>query len=93
MPLKQPMNTGMKDGKLVIDMAEADALWNGLSQDQQFEAMCIMFQPLLDSATAMKQALENIRELNMTGTDDDGHRWSHSDLIEQEIVAALPAST
>lgn len=45
MPLKQPMNTGMKDGKLVIDMAEADAIWNGLSQDQQFEAMCIMFQP------------------------------------------------
>ena len=34
-------------------------------------------------------ALGKIRELNMTGTDEDGHRWAHSDLIEQEIVCAL----
>lgn len=89
MPLKQPMNTVMKDGKLVIDVAEADALWNGLSQEQQFEAMCIMLQPLLDRATAMKRALEAIRKLNMMPPDENGHRWANSDLIEQEIVAAL----
>jgi hypothetical protein len=93
MPLKQPMNTGIKDGKLVIDMAEADELWNGLSKDQQYEAMCLMFQPLLESATLMKRALEAIRELNMMQPDENGQRWANSDLIEQEIVAALPASS
>jgi hypothetical protein len=38
---------------------------------------------------AMVEALGNIREMNMTGEDENGHRWAHSDLIEQEIVAAL----
>ena len=47
---------------------------------------------LLDRATAMQRALRNIRELNMTQPDENGHRWSNSELIEQEIVAALPAS-
>jgi hypothetical protein len=37
---------------------------------------------------ALTVALDNIRELNMTGRDENGHRWAHSDLIEQEIVAA-----
>ena len=40
---------------------------------------------------ALEAALENIRELNMTATDEDGHRWANSDLIEQEIVAAFAA--
>lgn len=31
----------------------------------------------------LEEALKNIRELNMEG------QWAHSDLIEQEIVAAL----
>ena len=56
------MNTGMKDGKIVIDMAEADAIWNSLTMEQQFESMCIMFDPLLAKATAMKAALETIME-------------------------------
>jgi hypothetical protein len=34
-------------------------------------------------------ALNNIRELNMTGADENGQRWAHSDLIEHEIFAAL----
>jgi hypothetical protein len=38
---------------------------------------------------ALIKALENIRELNMTGEDEHGQRWAHSDLIEQEIVFAL----
>lgn len=92
MPIKQPMNTGIKDGKLVIEMAEADELWNSLSMEQQYEAMCIMFEPIMIRATAMQRALQNIRELNMTQPDENGHRWSNSDLIEQEIVAALAAS-
>ncbi|MEX5515687.1 hypothetical protein [Pseudophaeobacter sp. 1A09344] len=62
MPIKQPMNSGIKDGKLVIDMAEADELWNSMSMEQQYEAMCIMFQPLLDRATAMQRALQQLKE-------------------------------
>ena len=35
------------------------------------------------------ESLRNIRELNMTAEDKNGHQWANSDLIEQEIVAAL----
>lgn len=35
------------------------------------------------------ERLRNIRELNMTAEDENGHRWANSDLIEQEIVAVL----
>jgi|GEM_PF-3839520 len=56
------MNTGMKDGKLVIDMAEADALWNAMTMEQQYEAMCIMFDPILEKATKMQRALTSIKE-------------------------------
>lgn len=38
---------------------------------------------------AAREALAAIRELNMSGVDAHGHRWANSDLIEQEIVAAL----
>lgn len=43
----------------------------------------------------MRKALREIRELNMTGADENGHRWANSDLIEQEIVfsGALIAPT
>ena len=63
MPLKKPMNTGMRDGKLIIDMAEADDLWNSLTMEQQYEAMCIMFDPLLDQAIAMKRALQPFNKM------------------------------
>lgn len=33
--------------------------------------------------------LRNIRELNITAEDENGHQWANSDLIEQEIVAVL----
>lgn len=42
---------------------------------------------------AAREALNNIRELNMSGVDDAGHRWANSDLIEQEIVTALSLDT
>lgn len=43
----------------------------------------------------LREALREIRELNMTGADENGHRWANSDLIEQEIVfsGALLAPT
>ncbi|AUR12899.1 hypothetical protein PhaeoP48_02937 [Phaeobacter inhibens] len=93
MPLKQPMNSGIKDGKLVIDMAEADELWNGLSMDQQYEAMCIMFQPLLDQATAMKAACEKVLPLiEAAGREEvtDNRDW---DEAEAMIRAAIGQST
>jgi len=62
MPLTKPMNAGIKNGRLVIDMAEADALWKGLTQEQQYEAMCIMFEPIMDTATKMKRALIDVVE-------------------------------
>ena len=35
------------------------------------------------------ERLRNIRELNMTAEDENGHQWANSDRIEQEIVAAM----
>ena len=37
------------------------------------------------------EALENIRELNLTAEDENGHKWANSDLIDQEIVFGLIA--
>jgi hypothetical protein len=51
-----------EEGTLVIDMAEADAFWNSLNEKQQYNAMCIMFDPLLAKATLMREALEEIAE-------------------------------
>jgi len=36
-----------------------------------------------------KEALTEIRELNMAGADENGHRWANSDLIDQSCVFAL----
>lgn len=38
---------------------------------------------------AAREALAAIRELNMSDVDANGHKWANSDLIEQELVAAL----
>lgn len=43
----------------------------------------------LDKLAKAKERLRNIRELSMTAEDENGHEWANSDLIEQEIVAAL----
>jgi len=41
--------------------------------------------------TVLEQAIGNIRDLNMTEPDANGHRWAVSDLIEQECVFASTA--
>lgn len=38
----------------------------------------------------MRAGLEEIQELNTTGADENGNRWSHSDLIDQVIIPLLP---
>ena len=38
---------------------------------------------------ALEEALNEIRELNMTAEDENGHRWANSDLIDQTIMLAL----
>lgn len=45
----------------------------------------------LAEVALLRDALDRIRELNMTGADENGHRWAHSDLIEQEIVFSASA--
>jgi hypothetical protein len=60
--IKSPMNTGIKDGKLVIDMEEANELWNDMSKDQQYEMMCILFEPMMEKATKMQRALHKVLE-------------------------------
>jgi len=47
--------------------------------------------PAADYVAGLEAALDNIRELNMTAEDQDGNKWSNSDLIEQEVVFALAA--
>ena len=37
----------------------------------------------------LEAALRNIRELNTAEPDGEGLRWVHSDLIDQEVLAAL----
>lgn len=82
MPIKQPMNTGIKDGKLVIDLAEADELWASMSMEQQYEAMCIMFQPMLERATSMQRALHQLKE---NATDE----WVPASVVHAIADAAL----
>ena len=36
----------------------------------------------------LAQNIETIAELNMTGADENGHCWTHSELIEQEVIEA-----
>jgi len=42
---------------------------------------------------AMERALQNIRELNLTAEDENGHKWANSELIDQEITFSLAALT
>lgn len=37
----------------------------------------------------MRDALNEIRELNLENEDENGHRWANSDMINQTVVFAL----
>ena len=39
--------------------------------------------------TEAARAFTKIRELNMTGADENGHRWANSDLIDQTVTQGL----
>lgn len=43
------------------------------------------------SVAEVERAFEEIRELNMTGRDENGHRWANSDLIDQTVTTGLIA--
>ncbi|TWI29375.1 hypothetical protein [Paracoccus sulfuroxidans] len=45
----------------------------------------------VEAAARVKIALNEIRELNMTATDGDRHRWANSDLIDQTVTEGLVA--
>ena len=40
---------------------------------------------------AVERAFDEIRELNMSGRDENGHRWANSDLIDQTVTEGLVA--
>lgn len=39
----------------------------------------------------IEKALNDIQELNMSGADENGHRWANSDLIDQTVMEGLSA--
>jgi len=78
------MNTGMKDGKLVIDMAEADALWDAMSMEQQYHAMCGMFEPLLEVAKSQHRVLKDIMEAAERRDVDACHELARLALQDKE---------
>ena len=43
------------------------------------------------SVVAVERAFDKIRELNMSGRDENGHRWANSDLIDQTVTEGLVA--
>jgi DNA-binding GntR family transcriptional regulator len=77
------MNTGIKDGKLVIDMAEADALWNSMTMEQQYNAMRFMFDPILAKATKMQRALQSILEAAENQDADACHELARAALEDR----------
>ena len=43
------------------------------------------------SAVDLRKVLESIRELNMSGRNENGHRWANSNLIDQTVTEGLVA--
>lgn len=44
-----------------------------------------------ETVAAVERAFDKIRELNMSGRDENGHRWANSDLIDQTVREGLVA--
>ena len=42
-----------------------------------------------ETVAAVERAFDKIRELNMSGRDENGHRWANSDLIDQTVTEGL----
>lgn len=40
-------------------------------------------------ADALRDVFDQIRALNLSGRDENGHRWANSDLIDQCVVSGL----
>jgi hypothetical protein len=77
---------GTIDGLFITDLNGEDAAKAAAQQDYAARIMAAI--DVVDVAELV-EALRNIRELNMTAEDENGHKWANSDLIEQEIAAAL----
>jgi hypothetical protein len=71
------------DGPVCDNEADAIEKWNTRAD--------LTPAPGADYVAALEAALRNIRELNTAEPDAEGHRWVHSDLIDQEVLAALSA--
>lgn len=50
------------DGVIKVDLDKTNEYWESLSMEQQYNAMCIMFDPIIVIATKQKKALQDIAE-------------------------------
>lgn len=57
-----------------------------LPRDYPLERMA---QDRMAEIERLRAALREVRELNMTATDANGHQWANSDMIEQIIVSVF----
>ncbi len=71
-------------------MLDRRSLWDAATTATDAIATITTLERQLATA---REALENIRELNFSGADENGNQWANSDLIDQEITAALAALT
>ena len=75
----------VKDLSDEVNLAEQEACMlenDFIKTDKEIDALKAKLAKAVES-------LRNIRELNMTAEDENGHQWANSDLIEQEIGATL----
>jgi hypothetical protein len=68
-----------ENGTMLVDLAQAEKLLAGMSTEMQLEITNIMFEPILENATKMRQALIDIITL------------SADDMAVEIAKAALPS--
>ena len=61
------------------------------SSHQRAVAGAILPPQPSEMIAAVERAFDEIRELNMSGRDENGHRWANSDLIDQTVTEGLVA--
>lgn len=71
---------------------ELDEAWKSGFNAGFGEAKLTAHPPQLSEIiAAVERAFDEIRELNMSGRDENGHRWANSDLIDQTVTEGLVA--
>jgi chromosome segregation ATPase len=79
----------MENGIAEAEKERDDYAFKLADANNTYNEMHIALEEANDKLAKAVEGLRNIRELNMTAEDENGHQWANSDLIEQEIVAKL----